>query len=77
MTAKAVTVRLQAEDYRRLESEARRLGMRPGTLARVLLRSGLTGGAIERPAGDGGLITWLKGDSLDWDAVERADSWTD
>jgi hypothetical protein len=37
----ALTVRLDEEDYSRLEREARRLGMRPGTLARVLLRAGI------------------------------------
>jgi hypothetical protein len=37
----ALTVRLDDEDYSRLEREAERLGMRPGTLARVLLRAGI------------------------------------
>jgi hypothetical protein len=45
-TTHALTVRLEAEDYERLEREATRLGMRPGTLARVLLRASL--GAPER-----------------------------
>ena len=45
-TTHALTVRLEAEDYQRLEREATRLGMRPGTLARVLLRASL--GAPER-----------------------------
>ncbi|HEX7149625.1 MAG TPA: hypothetical protein VF512_19115 [Actinomycetota bacterium] len=40
-TSRALTVRLEAEDYERLELEATRLGMRPGTLARVLLRASL------------------------------------
>jgi hypothetical protein len=40
-TSHALTVRLEAEDYERLEREATRLGMRPGTLARVLLRASL------------------------------------
>jgi hypothetical protein len=40
-TTHALTVRLEAEDYERLEREATRLGMRPGTLARVLLRASL------------------------------------
>jgi hypothetical protein len=40
-TTHTLTVRLDAEDYRRLEREASRLGMRPGTLARVLLRASL------------------------------------
>ena len=45
-SSRPVTVRLEAQDYERLESEATRLGMRPGTLARVLLRASL--GAPER-----------------------------
>jgi hypothetical protein len=40
-TSRALTVRLDARDYERLELEAARLGMRPGTLARVLLRASL------------------------------------
>ena len=40
-TTRALTLRLEAEDYERLEREATRLGMRPGTLARVLLRASL------------------------------------
>ena len=34
---KPVTIRLELPDYERLEGEARSLGMRPGTLARVEL----------------------------------------
>jgi hypothetical protein len=41
-TSRALTVRLEAQDYERLEREATRLGMRPGTLARVLLRASLS-----------------------------------
>jgi hypothetical protein len=41
MTTRALTVRLEADDFERLEREAARLGMRPGTLARVLLRASL------------------------------------
>jgi hypothetical protein len=44
---KAVTLRLHPADYERLEAEAERLGMLPGTLARVYVRAGLSGGAIE------------------------------
>ena len=40
-TTRAVTVRLEEQDYERLEHEATRLGMRPGTLARVILRASL------------------------------------
>ena len=45
-TSRALTVRLEVQDYERLEREAARLGMRPGTLARVLLRASL--GAPDR-----------------------------
>jgi hypothetical protein len=38
---KAVTLRLEPDDYDQLEAEAKRLGMRPGTLARVYVRAGL------------------------------------
>jgi hypothetical protein len=49
-TGRALTVRLETQDYERLEREATRLGMRPGTLARVLLRASL--GAPERQPED-------------------------
>ncbi|HVC30800.1 MAG TPA: hypothetical protein VND24_06405 [Steroidobacteraceae bacterium] len=39
---KAITVRLDAEDYERLQAEALRLGMPPGRLAAVYLRTSLT-----------------------------------
>ena len=42
---KPVTIRLDPPDYERLEDEARGLGMRPGTLARVLLHASLSAGA--------------------------------
>jgi predicted DNA-binding protein len=35
---KAITVRLDPADYERLEAEAKRLGMSPGTLARDFVR---------------------------------------
>jgi hypothetical protein len=41
---KPLTVRLDPPDYERLEGEARGLGMRPGTLARVLLHASLSAG---------------------------------
>jgi hypothetical protein len=48
---KPVTIRLELPDYERLEGEARTLGMRPGTLAKVLLHSSLTkAGAVEAQA---------------------------
>lgn len=38
---KGVTLRLDSADYERLAAEAKRLGMSPGTLARVYVRAGL------------------------------------
>lgn len=35
--AHAVTLRLEDEDFERLEAEAQRLGIRPGTLARSIV----------------------------------------
>ncbi len=43
MAAKPLTVRLDSPDYERLEETAGQLGMRPGTLAKVLLHASLTG----------------------------------
>ena len=42
MLTKPITIRLGMPDYLRLEVEAKRLGMRPGTLANVLLHGSLT-----------------------------------
>lgn len=39
---RAITIRLDLSDYERLAGEARNLGVRPGTLAKVLLHSTLT-----------------------------------
>ena len=39
---KPLTIRLDPPDYERLEGQARGLGMRPGTLARVLLHGSLS-----------------------------------
>ena len=48
---KPVTIRLELPDYERLEGEARNLGMRPGTLAKVLLHGSLTkAGGVEAEA---------------------------
>jgi hypothetical protein len=44
---KAVTLRLDPTDHERLEAEAARLGMAPGTLARVYVRAGLSGSTTE------------------------------
>jgi len=52
---KAVTVRLERDDYERLEDRSERLGVKPGTFARMLVRAGLRDedalGAAERRAG--------------------------
>ena len=45
---RAVTLRLPVEDFARLEAEAKRAGVRPGTLARLLLRRCLEGSG-QRP----------------------------
>lgn len=41
MATKALTVRLDSDDYERLEAAAQRLGVLPGTLARMLIRESL------------------------------------
>jgi len=41
--AEAITVRLDEADHVALRKEAERLGVRPGTLARMLLHAGLSG----------------------------------
>ena len=43
MAAKPLTVRLDSTDYEWLEETADQLGMRPGTLAKVLLHASLAG----------------------------------
>lgn len=50
-TTKAITLRLKPADYESLEAEARRIGVSPGTLARVYVRAGLLaddGAEVER-----------------------------
>jgi len=42
---RAITVRLDDADHAELEKQAERLRIRPGTLARILVHSGLTGDA--------------------------------
>lgn len=42
-TTKSVTVRLDPEEYERLEAEAKLFGVSPHTLARNYVRAGLTG----------------------------------
>ncbi|MGH8895737.1 MAG: hypothetical protein ACRDZ4_01635 [Egibacteraceae bacterium] len=39
--SRALTLRLPPADYARLEGEAKRLGVRPGTLARMLVHAAL------------------------------------
>lgn len=41
MPAKTISVRLDPVDVRRLAAEAEKLGVSPGTFARVLIKSGL------------------------------------
>lgn len=41
---RVVSVRLDRQDYARLEAEARRLGLPPATLIRLYVRAGLRGG---------------------------------
>lgn len=54
---RAVTLRLPTEDFARLEAEAKRAGVRPGTLARLLVRrcladnSSQPGSSLDRLAG--------------------------
>ena len=40
---KVISLRLEAEEYDRLEAEARRLGIAPGVLARLYVRERLNG----------------------------------
>ena len=42
---KAITVRLDEADHAALTAQARRIGVRPGTLARILVHAGLSGDA--------------------------------
>jgi predicted DNA-binding protein len=44
---RAVTLRLDPEDYERLETEAKRLGLAPATLVRIYVRARLNGGEAE------------------------------
>lgn len=49
---KAITVRLDDADHAALENEAGRVGVRPGTLARMLVHAGLTDDALGRDRQD-------------------------
>ncbi len=44
---RAITVRLDETDYASLEKQAHKVGVRPGTLARILVHAGLNGNAAE------------------------------
>lgn len=48
MTTKPLVLRLPPEDFAKLETEARRLGVRPGTAARILLRERLAEDDVRR-----------------------------
>lgn len=43
--SRAITVRLDDEDHAALQTQAARLRIRPGTLARILVHTGLNGDA--------------------------------
>jgi hypothetical protein len=50
---RAITVRLDEADHAALEKQAERVGVRPGTLARILVRAGLSGDALAQDRPDG------------------------
>lgn len=66
---RAVTLRLPSEDFARLEAEARRAGVRPGTLARMLIRRCLDG-AAGQPASTLDRLATLRAGLPRVDAVE-------
>jgi hypothetical protein len=47
MSVKAITLRLDTEDYARLAAEASRQGQAPSALARTYVRAGLEGGGTD------------------------------
>ena len=68
-----VTLRLDEDDYDRLEAEATELGVKPGTLARVLLHASLTRSGRGGPALDAlDRLAALTGDLPAVDAVRVA-----
>lgn len=75
---KTITVRLEAEDYNRLEAEARRQGMEPDALAQTYVRDGLPDDPTEderrMQAGLDALarLAELRADLPEVDAVEIA-----
>jgi hypothetical protein len=50
---RAITVRLDEADHAALEKQADHVGVRPGTLARILVHAGLSGDALARDGADG------------------------
>jgi hypothetical protein len=61
MAAKPLTIRLDNADCERLEETADQLGMRPGTLAKVLLRASLTGARTASLGNRAGALAALAG----------------
>jgi hypothetical protein len=49
---RAITVRLDDADHAALERQAEQLRLRPGTLARILVHAGLSGGGSNRGGAD-------------------------
>lgn len=45
---RAITIRLDEADHAALEKQADHIGVRPGTLARILVHAGLSGDALVR-----------------------------
>lgn len=50
---RAITVRLDEADHAALEKQANHVGVRPGTLARILVHAGLSGDALVRESTGG------------------------
>jgi hypothetical protein len=46
-TPRVITLQLDPEEYERLESEAKRLGMHPAALVRMYIRAKVHGGDIQ------------------------------
>ena len=59
MITRPITIRLDASDYERLEGEAMNLGMRPGSLAKVLLHSTLANSGAAVVGSMGGRLAAL------------------
>lgn len=49
---RAITVRLDEADHAALTARAREIGVRPGTLARILVHAGLSGSALVPEGGE-------------------------